>query len=373
MSNKKDKKETKIKDEVQSTEINKLNNDLKKFKIVLGGMATLMTVSLVGGGYLLYDKLSNDNSTETTADYKTYTENMEKALKDPTKVKSANIEKLVEKQEKGDYTLQTMIDVLGENPAYIVQNTYEVTYEKDDVKKVLKNFMNKKSYKDSETLIELVWITDDGKSITTYLASDITDKVNVVGLFVYDETLDSSKIKENDKITKTKLTFDELADVEITLEELEDKVGGTLYHYSIQYPLLKDSEVVKNNSNEEDIESTIKQSVFKNETSSIVVYSRDNDVLSISDVPYDYKEVKAFETDDVKKAKENEDLTEEEFNKTFEGAKFVALEESSSKENALCKTYLIKDKDDNVYSVGFEDGKLSYFEQYMSGSDTTEK
>lgn len=366
---KKDKKETKINEEVESKDISKLNNDLKKFKIVLGGMATLMTVSLVGGGYLLYDKLSNDNDTETTADYETYTANLEKALENPSKVKAENIEKLVEKQKKGDYTLQTMIDVLGDNPSYITQNTYEITYEKSDVKKIIKNFMNKKSYKDSESLIELVWITEDGKSITTYLASDMTDKVNIVGLFVYDDALDNSKIQTNDKITKTKLTFEELADVDITLEELEDKVG-TLYHYSVQYPLLKDSEIVKTNSSEEDIDSTIKQSVFKNETSSIVVYSRDNDVLSISDVPYEYKDVKSFDKDTVAKYKENEDLKEEEFNKTFEGAMFVAIEESSTKEGGICKTYLIKDSDDNVYSVGFENGTVSYFEQYNSSSET---
>lgn len=364
------KKDKNIKSkETETNDIGKLNNDLKKFKIMVGGMATLMTVSLVGGGYLLYDKLSNDNDTETTADYETYTANLEKALENPSKVKAENIEKLVEKQKKGDYTLQTMIDVLGDNPSYITQNTYEITYEKSDVKKIIKNFMNKKSYKDSESLIELVWITEDGKSITTYLASDMTDKVNIVGLFVYDDALDNSKIQTNDKITKTKLTFEELADVDITLEELEDKVG-TLYHYSVQYPLLKDSEIVKTNSSEEDIDSTIKQSVFKNETSSIVVYSRDNDVLSISDVPYEYKDVKSFDKDTVAKYKENEDLKEEEFNKTFEGAMFVAIEESSTKEGGICKTYLIKDSDDNVYSVGFENGTVSYFEQYNSSSET---
>ena len=361
---KKNKKEK----ELSKEDINKLSKDLKKFKIIMVGMATVMTASLVGGGILLKDKLSDN--TETTKDYTTYTEDVSKAIENATKIDSKKIDELVAKQKEGDYTLQTMIDTLGQNPAYIVQDTYDVAYKKSDVKKIIKNFFNKKSYKDSESLIELVWITDNGKYVSTYLASDITEKVEVIGLFVYDDSIDSSTIKTNNNITETKLTFEELADVELTVEELEDKVG-TLYHYSIQYPLLADSEIVQTNSSEEDINSTIKQSVFKNSTGSIVVYSRDNDVLSISDVPYDYSSLKSFDTDTITKAQENEELTLEEFNKTFKDAKFVAIEESSTDEDVLYKTYLLKDEDDNVYTVGFEDNKVSYFEQ-NSTSETNE-
>ena len=364
MSKKKEKTKiketTKIEEKTTTEQVDKLNKDVKKFKTIIVGMATVLTASVLGGGYLLVDKLNSDSKTETTADVTTYNTNIETAIKEAKKVKASTIDELVEKQAKGDYTLKTMIDTLGENPAYIATG-FNVTYNSKDVQKLINDYTKKQSYKDSEDLITLVWIADNGKSITTYLATDMTDEVNVVGLFVSDDTLDITNVKTNENISKTTLKFEDFADVTLTVEELEDKVGE-LYHYSVQYPLLADSEVVKANSNEADIKATVTQSIFLTDTGAISVFSRENDVLSISDMPFDQKSIATFETDVIKKAQENEDLTRTEFLKTFEGATHVAVEESIEKEGDLFTAYLIKDKDDNVYTVAFEADKLSYFE-----------
>lgn len=337
----------------------KLSRKKKFNKIVVLGMAGLMILSTVGG---LVTSLF-PSSSPTITEYNT---DVDLALTQVEGIDEDKIEKVVNKHIENDYTLKTMIDILGENPVYIAKG-YDVTSEDDEVTKLIDKYVNKKSYKNTSDLIELAWKTNKNKIITTYLASDITEKVNVVGLFITDNGLDMTTIDKNENVSKTELAFEEFADVKQTLTELESKTGKT-YSYSTKYPLLKNSEIVKENSKDADISAVVSQRLLRTSNSTIVVHVRDNNILSVTEMPDNYDKIANFEEKLIKEAKENKSLKEDDFKETFKNAKLVGIEEVEDSGSVLT-TYLIKDKKDNVYNVAFENGKVSTFE---GGAEETE-
>ena len=282
MSKEKTKNVKKI-DKNKKEKKKKLNKKQKKqlmTKVIVIGLVVLMGLSTIAGV-----ATSIFPQTDT---YTKYNEDVTTALEEAVTVENDTIEKIVQKQtEENDYTLKSVLDIMGSNPAYISEDSV-VTYKTNKVAKLIEEY-NKKKYNEDE-FIELAWKTKDNHLVVTYLASDITDKVNVVGLFVNDLGLSSLSTDENDKISKTDKKLEDFADLNLTLEQFEEKVGK-LYSYSIQYPLLSDSKVVEDNSTGDNANYLMAQRMIRTNDSTIIVYTKDSTILSINELLDDYDDL----------------------------------------------------------------------------------
>lgn len=323
-------------------------------KIIVFTMAGMMLLSTVAGTVTTLMS-SNDN-------YETYLEKTELALEQATKVKNDTIGKIVEKQTKDkDYSLDTMIDLFGSNPAYISLD-YKVYSDNDKVEKQLDKLKNKKYSEDD--MIELVWKTDDDNLVTTYIASDIKDEVKVVGLLVNDLSITASSIKDNKKVSKTDTKFEDIANLDLSLAQIEEKVGS-LHTYNIQYPLLAESKTVQNSLTEkDDAKYLMANKMVRTENSTIVVSTKDDKVLSIREVLDNYDKITKLDKETFTKVSENEKLKEEEFLSLVKEAKLTSVELVENEDNKSVKqnSYLIKDSEGEVNSIVFKDGAFNNIE-----------
>lgn len=358
MSKEKSKNVKEIDKKNKKKKLTKKQKQQRMTKAIVIGLVGIMGLSTVAGVVTSIFP-QKDASTK-------YNEDVTTAIEQAVEVENDTIEKIVQKQtEEKDYTLKTVLDIMGDNPAYIAEDSV-VTYKEDKVDKLIEKYNNKKY--DKNDFIELAWKTKDDHLVVTYLASDITDKVNVVGLFVNDLGLSSLAVGDNEKIAKTDKKLEDFADLNLTLEQFEEKVGK-LYPYSIQYPLLAESEVVKANSQEDNAKSLIAQRMITTDNSTIIVYTKDNTIKSIDEVLNTYDALVKVDEETFKKLNDTKDLKEEDFLKMVEKAKLIGIEkaehthkEDESKEDhkdIIQTNYLIKNASGENYLVGFDNGVKS--------------
>lgn len=320
-------------------------------KIIVFTMAGMMLLSTVAGTVTTLMNSGND--------YATYLEKTDLALEQATKVKDDVIEKIVEKQTKDkDYSLDTMIDLFKSNPAYISLD-YKVYYDDAKVEKQLDKLKNKKYSEDD--MIELVWKTDDDNLVTTYIASDMKeDKIKVVGLLVNDLSITTSSIKDNKKVSKTETKFEDIANLDLTIAEIEEKVGS-LHTYNVQYPLLAESKTVQDSLAEgEDAKTLMANKMVRTENSTIIVSTKDDKVFAIREVLDSYNKITKLDKETYTKISEDKKLKEEDFLNTVKDAKLTSVElvENDDKKSVKSNTYTIKDSEDKTHVIVFNDGVL---------------
>lgn len=337
-------------------------------KIIVFSLIGMIVLSTVGG---VVANITNFNaSSSTKTNYESYTKDVDLALNKSTGIEHGLIDKVVEKQNKNDYSLNSILEILG-TPIYIAEGSKVISNEKQ-IEKLLKNYKNQK-YNETEKLTELAWKTKDNNLVMTYLATDIKDKSIVVGLSVTDLSLNTNSIVKNDKLKEIDKNFEDFADVKLTLNEFEKKIGK-LQPYSIQYPLYYKSEVVKAFSSEEDAKSTMSQKLIRTKNSTIVVYSRNNDIVSLNEIldpQAQISQINKNKQSSFNEAKNNTKLKENEFKSEFKQARLITMEESIGNDNkeVLKTNYIIKDYQGNLYTVTFNDGKVVLFEAKNENAD----
>lgn len=346
MGKEKNKKDT-------NKHINKGSENKKGHNAIVYTMTGLIILSACAYLATSFNNSQNDNTD--------YDQIIEIVLEQSPEVNNNSVNKIVNKQiSEKDYSLNTVLNTLNVNPAYIMVNG-EIIHDADKIEKEINKIKNKKY--DEKDMIELSWKTTENNLVTTYLASDIKDEVNVVGFFVRDVSFDFSDVKTNENVSKTDLDFKDIANLDLTLNDIESKVGK-LHSYYIQYPLLSESKSTEYiTADQNEVKSLIKKSIVRTEDSTILISAVDGKLKAIYQSLDTHNNIAKLDTDTFTKISENKKITEDEFLSLSKEAKLVAVELVEDGNNkSVRQHYLIKSNENEVYSIVFDDGAFNKIE-----------
>lgn len=281
------------------------------------------------------------------------------------KISYASVDELIDKENDGDYSLETMLDVLNTIPSYIKEGDV-ITTNEAEIKKILSNYITNQSYKDSIYSIRLGWYMEDGKELSTYIATDIIDKANVLGVVIEDTETSMEKVK----LSETELSFNEIAKLDISINELKDILKDcSLYNYYTKYPLLKESTLPNITFTKEYSNNTINMYSFRTKDSTININTINDKVFLVEEERDNYDDLTIYDYKIINKAQSQFDLTEEEFLNIFKEAKLIGVEKDVDT-LLLTNSYLIKDNDNYVYYVSFTDGVVMDFHNHSEEGHT---
>lgn len=332
-------------------------NKFKKTYIIL----TVIAVILLSCVAVKRINQNNQISNESQLNENKTNEMIENAVSESSKVSYSSIEKLIEEQNNGDYSLETMLNIFKTNPAYIVEGDVCTTKAKE-VSGLINDYINKKSYKDTVYVIELIWIAEDGKEISSYIATDITDKVNIIGVTLNDKELDLTQFKESNS-NETTLSFNDLAKLNVTSTELMNKLKNiTPYNYYKKYSLLWDSQVVKDNFTHDYATGVVTEGLVRTKDSTIIIGMLNDIVYSVEEVR-DNDDFFKYDNATINEALSNENLTENEFKKTFKEATLTSIKQEIETNN-MYNSYYIKNNDNEIFHATFINGLVSEFHSH---------
>ena len=160
-------------------------------------------------------------------------------LKPKTRIKDYQLEAVVEKNKAKDFKLETVLSILG-NPGAIMttMNGVSQNYATDvDIKTILNNFTKLEGYS-KDSIIQLMWLTDNEDLVFTYIATEAnTPTITGMSLQSTKETVKGAKYIPT--------TTCELTDFnEYTTETLKNFESA--FVSAVQYPLLECAFTKKN-------------------------------------------------------------------------------------------------------------------------------
>lgn len=311
-------------------------------KVVVITLATLMVASV--GVTIVPAFLAFNQANQIT-----YSDALQVLVASPGVANDA-IAKLQTSHQEADYTLATAVEQLG-MPAYIAENDTFIV-EPTAISKKMTHYTQGK-YSQSDT-IELAWHSEDGLSVTTYLATENTLSPRIVGLITFDETLQITNDIEHPSVTQTNEYLAADAYFNQSYSQLAQAVGD-IYPFAVRYPLLQNSKTA-NTITSLYTDKTESQRVIKGENGVFLVTTADDTILSISAFLNELTTVPTLAVDAIQQF-ESDTIARTDFLKAVPTAQLVQI--SRLETDVVERTYLLQADDGTVFNVRFRDDAFS--------------
>ena len=295
-------------------------------RIIAIVLCVVTVFGIIAGAIAGSSNSSTDANTATLLD----------VLGPKKRITDEQLSNVVTKNKGKDYSLKTVLDILG-NPGAIMaafDGTTAYNYAIDaDIKQILENYQNVENYS-KDSVIQLMWLTENEDLVFTYIAADYNTPT-VIGM-------SKQSLKTVEKGAKY------IPTTEHALTDFNEYTKETLKNFenafmsTIQYPLLE-CYFTKKNISSSDYSAEWTTKVVQNKTGLIYMLLKNGEPYQMYQ-DYDSNKIKTYD----KSTKLWTGLNERQFLNIYPEAMRIQLfnyEENDTMHFII--SYAVKEKDSN--------------------------